>query len=426
MNVVGRSLCVLFLLTTTASAEPLPFRRAIELAVRHSNTMAQATAEQIRARAAYLEAHNMYVPQMTVGSGLAATFGFPLSIEGSAPSVLNLGVQSFLLNPAQREFVRAAKTEWDAAAFNTEDRRQQVILDTATAYIQLDRAGTAVSLLRQQLAAAAKAEQITDERVQAGVDSQLENTKAKLNSARVRLRLAEMQGMADVLRTQLAQLTGMPPAQIETVTESIPALPQVNQDADLAQHAAEASPAVRLAESMARVREQRAKGEHKQLYPVVDFIGQYGLFAKYNNYDEFFRTFQRHNGTVGVAIRFPFLNLSQRAHAQAADAEAAKARKQAEDARDQVSTETLKLQRAVEQLSAAAEVARLEHELAQADVDTVQTRLQAGQATLRDAENARLAESDKYAAFLDASYQLEKTQMQLLRATGELEKWALR
>jgi hypothetical protein len=58
-------------------------------------------------------------------------------------------------------------------------------------------------------------------------------------------------------------------------------------------------------------------------------------------------------------------------------------------------------------------------------VDAVQTKLQGGTATLRDEANARLAEGQKYSAYLDASYLVEQAQMQLLRSTGELEKWAL-
>jgi len=168
-----------------------------------------------------------------------------------------------------------------------------------------------------------------------------------------------------------------------------------------------------------------ARGEHKQLLPAIDFVGQYGLFSTYNNYQEFFREFQRNNGIIGVAIRFPLFNMSQRARAAVADAEAVQARQQAEDARNKVSNATRKLQRNIAQLAAAREVARLEYQLARADVDTVQTKVQAGTATLRDESDARLAEGQKYSAYLDASYQLEQAQMQLLRSTGELEKWAL-
>jgi outer membrane protein TolC len=149
------------------------------------------------------------------------------------------------------------------------------------------------------------------------------------------------------------------------------------------------------------------------------------LLARYNNYDKFFASFQRHNVTVGVVIRFPFLNFAQRARAEAADAESLKARKEAETVKQQVATDSLKLQQAVRNLAAAKEVARLEYQIASSDVQAVQARLEAGSATVRDQENARLLEQQRYAALIDASLELDKAQMQLLRSTGELEKWAL-
>ena len=72
-------------------------------------------------------------------------------------------------------------------------------------------------------------------------------------------------------------------------------------------------------------------------------------------------SFQQNNATVGVSIRFPAFNASQRSRAQAADADALKATKQAEAARNQVSEETLRLQRSVAQMQAARDVAQLEY-----------------------------------------------------------------
>ena len=417
-----RFICILALVSVL-HAEPLPFRQAVDLAVKRSAVI--SAVEQNRAHQAYLEAVRMYIPQVIAGSGLAKTFGFPLTIEGSAPAVISVNAVGYLINFGQREVVRAARTEWDATVLSAEDRRQQTILDTAVAYTQLDRSAMALTLLRQQEQEAVRAEQITAERVQAGVSPQLDLARARLASARVRLSIAQVEGNADLLRNLLSQLTGLPAPGIETVTESIPQLPEVSQGEDLASRAASVNPAVKLAFAHADAKQISARGEHKQLLPAIDFVGQYGLFSTYNNYQEFFREFQRNNGIIGVAIRFPVFNMSQRARAAAADAEAAQARHQAEDARNKASNETLKLQRSIAQLAAAREVARLEYQLARADVDTVQTRLQAGTATLRDESDARLAEGQKYSAYLDSSYQLEQAQMQLLRSTGELEKWAL-
>jgi len=414
---------VLVLLVSCACAEPLPFRKAVELAAKRSAVL--SATDQVRAHQAYLEAARMYIPQLIVGSGLAKSWGFPLSIEGSAPTAISVNTMGYLINPAQRDFVRAARTEWDATVFSSEDRRQQAILETAVTYTQLDRLVTALHLLREQEQEAVRAEQIATERVQAGVEPQLELTRAKLASARVRMGIAQVEGNVDVLRNLLAQLAGVSAAGIETVTESIPQLPEVSQSDDLAAKSASASPAVKLAFAQADAKQLRASGEHKQSRPSVDFVGQYGLLTTYNNYQEFFKQYQRHNGTVGVAIRFPFFNMSQRARAGAADAEAVQASHQAEEVKNKVSNETRRLQRDVAQLAAAREVARLEYQLARADVDAVQTKLQGGTATLRDEANARLAEGQKYSAYLDASYLVEQAQMQLLRSTGELEKWAL-
>jgi len=416
---------VLFLLAAVVHAEPLPFRQAVELAAKRSNLM--SATEQARAHDAYLAAARMYIPQLTVGSGLAKTFGYPLSIEGSAPSVVSVNATSYLVNPAGREFVRAAHMEWNASALSAEDRRQQAILETSVTYSQLDRMVAALHLLHQQEQEAQRAEQIASERVQAGVEAEIEVTRAKLASARVRMSIAQIEGNVDALRNLLAQQTGLPVAGIETVTESIPQLPEVSQRDDLAAKSASSSLAVKLAFAQADAKLFRARGEHKALWPAIDFVGQYGLFAKFNNYTQFFPagTFQYNNGVVGVAIRFPFFNMAQKARAAAADAEAVQARHDAETAKTKVSNETRKLQHQVAELAAAREVARLEYQLARADVDAMQTKVQGGTATLRDEAHARLAEGEKYTAYLDASYQIEQAQMQLLRSTGELEKWAL-
>src|SRR5215831_8631271 len=101
--------CLLGLVSLSCLAAPLDFHRAVELAAQHSAAVAIASADQERARAAYLELRDMYLPQVTVGSGLGYTAGFPLSLEGAAPSIFNLTSQQLLINPAQKWMVRSAQ-----------------------------------------------------------------------------------------------------------------------------------------------------------------------------------------------------------------------------------------------------------------------------------------------------------------------------
>src|ERR1700741_4469368 len=406
-----------------ANAEPLPLKRAVELSLTHSTVTGMATADMQHAYSAYRESQNNYVPQLVVGSGLGKSWGFPLTLEGSAPSIFNVNAQSALFNPALQQFVHAAKSEWQAATIENKDQRAQVIQDTVLSYTELNKWQQRLAWLRDQEAGAQKLEQAMSERIKEGVGSPVEETRARLSAARIRLRVAEAQGSAEVLQHHLAKLTGLNAADIVIAQDSIPTIPTLAQDDNAVERAANSNPAVQAAEEHARAQYLRAQGEHKTLLPTVDFATQYARLARYNNYDLFFKTFEANNATIGVAIKFPFFSSVQRAHAQAADAEALKAKRQAEAAKNQVSEETLKLQRAVRQMEAAQEVAQLEYQLAQSNLDAVQTRPDAGTATLKDVGDSRMQASEGYLALQGTTCELQRAQVGRMRSTVELEKW---
>jgi outer membrane protein TolC len=414
---------LVLLLAITASAEPLPLKRAVELALAHSTTAGSAAADQQRALASYHEARNQYVPQIVAGAGLGASYGFPLSLEGAAPSLFNINSQSALFNPALREFVRAAKTDWQASTLQGKDQRNQVVQDTVLTYAELNKWETLAAHLKDAYSDASKMEQLVNQRIQEGVDSEATRNQARLSTARAYLRTIEARGSIDVLRAKLATLTGLPAADIETVTDSIPALPEVKQDEDLATKAVQSNPAISAADTRAVAQELRAKGEHRALLPSVDFAAQYAVLSRFNNYDEFYQRFERNNATVGVSIRFPFLNPTQVAHAKAADAQAILARNDAKSAKNQVSEETLRLQRSVQQLAAAAQVAELEYQVASSNVETLQIRSESSTATIHDVDDARTQSNERFSALQDAKFQLERAQITLLRATGDLSGW---
>jgi outer membrane protein TolC len=419
-------LVIVAALSPQAIAEPLTLRRAVQLALQHSTGIAIADADQKRAEQNVLEQRNLFIPQVNVGAGIGYSNGFPLSLENLAPSLLNVTTQQYLFNMAQREFIRAARHDLASFSKMADDRKSQVVFETALAYAELDKVEGELNVLHQQESAAGRVQTVAQERVQAGVDSQVEITRAKLNYARVRLAMEQSAGQAELLRTRLSQLTGLPAASIQTVTESIPPLPMpVSQD-DFVARAVSANTNIHVANEQAVSKELRAKGEHRQLLPSVDTALQYAVLARFNNFDVFFRrdTFQRNNLTAGIVIRFPIFNAAQRSRAQGADYESLKAKKEAEEIKNQVTTEAMKLQQSVRQLAAAREVARLEYQLAGNDVQTVQAKMEVGGATIRDQENARLVEEQRYASFLNSTFDLDKTLMQLLRATGEIESWA--
>ena len=427
---VSMLLTLLMLPTVYATAqsqpvEPLRFASAITLALQHSGVMGIATVNQWRARKAYEETRNHYLPQFTVGSGLGYSYGFPLTLEGSAPSVVNFTSQQALFNLSLRQFLKAAKIDWQATSFDVQDKRAAVILDTALSYAQLVNATGKLKTLAEAQIAAEKAESVTQQRLNEGIDSKLDLTKSQLASARIRLRIADAQGQADVLREHLAKVTGLTSEEVQPDADSIPALPLISQEDDLASRAAANNPVVKLAEQKAEATATRAKGEHKATLPFADLASQYAYLARYNNYDQYFLKYSSNNLAAGLNIKFPFYNPAQKARAAQADADTVIARKQVDLTRNQVSEDTLKLQRSIRQLQAARDVYKLEWQVSQGDLEAIRVKLETGNANTRDLQLAQLDVNDKYAAYLDAEFELTRSELELLRLTGELENWAI-
>ena len=100
-----------------------------------------------------------------------------------------------------------------------------------------------------------------------------------------------------------------------------------------------------------------------------------------------------------------------------------KATTAAETASDQVSDETLRLQRSAEQMAAAKEVADLEYQVAQSNLESLRVRVDAGSAAWHDVQDAREQVNERYNSVQDANFELERARITLLRATGELAGW---
>jgi outer membrane protein TolC len=432
------------LLQASLLAETVSLKRVVQLALTHATGAAIAAADAQHASATYQELRDNYIPQLATGAGLGYSYGFPLALEGSAPSLFNLNAQSALFNPALRDFVRAAKVDSAVAALNAKDQRDQIIQDVALSYADLAKWEQRLARLQETEQAAHKMQAAVDERVKEGVDSELDGIKARLSVARVRQRIAEAEGAADVAREHLSKLTGIPAANIQTDPDSIPA-PPANPETgnkEAAKESAIFNPTVEAAVEHARAQYLRAQGEHKSLWPSIDFAAQYALLSRFNNFQNYYipsrpcttslgeflcvtSSFQQNNATIGVSIRFPLLNASQRARARGADADAVKATKQAEAAKNQASEQTLRLERSVAQMQAARDVAELEYEIAEKNLTAAQTRMDAGAATLHDLDDARSQASERFITLQDVTFELERSQLGVLRATGELEKWAL-
>lgn len=396
---------------------------AVDLALRSNPRVRLAESDVDKARAALSEARDVYIPTIVGGSGLGYSYGFPLG----QPSIFNFSAQSLVFNFSQRDYIRAARSALEAANSALMEAREAVAEDTALTYIAMDRDRERILALKQQTGFGERLNLIIQDRLAAGQDTPIDLTSARLSSAQLRLNLLHTEDDEAVDQLRLAHLTGLPASGLRTLTGSIPEIPAPG--AKNASPDAASSPAIAAAFANARSKQEIAFGDARYLYrPQVAFGAQYSRFARYNNYDLYYQRFQQNNAEIGVQITVPFFDVGRKAKARESAADAVHAERDAEQLRDQFTEGRLRVQRTALEFSVRSEIATLDQELAQQQLDALVIQLNSGnpngpQMTPKDEQRFRIAEREKYISLLDARFQKRQAQVNLLRQTGELESW---
>ena len=80
-----------------------------------------------------------------------------------------------------------------------------------------------------------------------------------------------------------------------------------------------------LPSSWLQIKTLEIKGFRAQRLPKVNLVAQYSLFAKYNNFQNYFQKFSRNNVELGASFEIPVLaGRAGAAYAEQSEAEAAK------------------------------------------------------------------------------------------------------
>jgi len=74
---------------------------------------------------------------------------------------------------------------------------------------------------------------------------------------------------------------------------------------------------------------------------------------------------------------------------------------------------------------AARDVAQLEYQLAQSGLEAAHSRSDAKTGTYHELADAQVQANERYLLYQDADFEYQRARLNLLRATGDLEKWAL-
>ena len=400
----------------------------VDQALRNSTAVRMAAADVQRAAAGVSEARDVYVPNFVLGSSVGYTYGFPIG----QPTIVNVSSQSLIFTFSQRDYIRSARAALNSAELSLADARQQVVLDAALDYIQLDTDQRRIEVLDQQNASASKLAIIEQQRLDAGVGTREDVLRARLLSAQLRLKRLHIQDDIDLVRERLAHVTGLPAASLVTETNSIPPSPDLQRSDPLAaKTSAMNTQSVRAAYANSLSHQYQAFGDARQIYrPQIGFGGTYSRFSEINNYQEYYLRFQHNNFEAGLQITLPLFDATRRAKENQSRAEALHATAQADQLRDQSSENIVLLEKSLLELNAQKEVAQLEDELAQSQLDAILTQInspgtQPGAAPLtpREEQQARIEERRRFGEVIDAGFEMIKTELSLLRATGGIESW---
>ena len=401
------------------AGEKLTLKRAVALAVENSRDVVLARLRQNVAEKSAGLGRSRFLPNLYTGTGAAYTKGFPL-IGGTAPSLFNLSYVQTIFNPPLRGEFRAAEEQSEVQRLEVERTRDAVMVRTASNFLELLKVRHSLELLRRERESAQKITSVTRERLEAGIELPVEVMRAQLSAARIEQRIAQLEAREDTLELELHQGTGLPPGQpLDLVAEDLPSTAD-EPLGDLVQQALTSNLELKQAEFERRAREQRLKGERGGYWPTVDLVADYSVLSRFNNYDRFFRHFERNAVNAGVSVRIPIFSSGTSAAVALARSELTAVEISLKNKRSNVEIDIRRQARRSRELEMAREVARLELQLAQENLRVVQAQFQEGRVSLRDLEKARLEESDRWMAFLDRDYERQQAQLDLLRSTGRL------
>ncbi len=423
----GAALVLLLSVSAQAQNSPpagvsLTLKRTIELALQNSRDIQIAKMQTSLAQRSALITKAEFLPNVYAGSGLGYSNGFPETPGGRAPSVFSISYTEQLFNEPLRGQSRELQEQVRSQKYVMEDARNTVILRTATAYLELAKVRHSLELLRKGQESADKILQITRQRQAEGFELPVEVTKAQLSKARMAQRILQLEGREDELEVFLRNQLGLPAGQeIDVTPEDLPGEAE-QAGADLVAAAMQNNSELQLAESDVRAREFRLKGEKRGYWPTMELVSVYSVLAKFNNFDEFFSKFQRNNFNLGMQLQVPLFSARTKAAIGLAQVNLEVAKAHLANRKTEVSTEVRQKARHIREKDAAKEVARLELQLAQQNTALLQSQLAEGKVNLREVEKALLDQNEKWLAFLDATFQRQQAQLDLLRSAGQLDK----
>jgi outer membrane protein TolC len=384
-----------------------------------------ARLDQQAAQARVKQVADPFSLKLGVGSGLAYTSGFPMNVGGSGPSIINAQASMTLYDRPSRLRVAEARERAKTGALSEEEKRSAVALQVTRLYLDAEALAQAKASLGAEIEALERILAIRQSQQSEGRVLPLEEKRAQLQLAAARYRLRETETSLAGAQERLAFLLGTEAAvRLRAGTEER-ALPGLPDSPELASRAAVgSSTAVQRLQVELAANQFRNQAARATRWPVVRLVSQYSMFSRFNNYDDFYNRFERHNGQVGASFELPlFVGSAAKAEKAEADVEGERLRLNLKTAERQAALDAADAHRHARDAEAYRELSGMELEVARENVSVLLARVNAGKARLEELEQARSEENRKWVQYYRSRAVAEQAIYDLLHKTGELVAW---
>jgi outer membrane protein TolC len=409
-------------LAAQAEIHTLTLKQAVARALNQNSDVVIARLEEAKAALGVRLARSPFAPRVGMGSGIAYTNGFPLSIEGSAPSIVQAKANQYLFNKPQSYAVEQAKENVKGAAFATGEKSDEIVYRVASLYIDTDRAGRLADSALKQVESLEKVLQSAQVRVEEGRELPVSAQESNVNLLRAKQRLVVMKTDREYASRSLAVILGYGETDLVIPAEEERTAPGIPPSEDEAiSTALTSSKEIKRLESNYTAKGLEVKGDRAQRLPRIDLVAQYALLSKYNHYEEYFATFKRNNGEIGASIEVPiFAGPGVKAQIEQAETDQKHIRAELDAARNRIMLDVHQSYQEIEKADSARQLAQADLDLARSQLSVILAQMSEGRASLRQVEEARFNENEKWIAFYDAQFNTERARLNVLRQTGKL------
>ncbi|HWO02819.1 MAG TPA: TolC family protein [Blastocatellia bacterium] len=412
----------------------LSFDEAVQLAIKNNLTSLLARERRNEARGVERESLAGLLPNLA-GAASQTNLTINLASQGLTPNAFPLIPFTFLgpfnvfdarvqlvqtlFNLGAIRNYQAGRAGVNIAAIGEQLSRQQVITNTALAYLNALRTERAVAATEANLELAQTLLTLATDQHKSGVATGLDVTRAETRVAQQQFRLAQAHTEAYQARLQLQRVTGLPLGGLLLLTDRLAytdaALPSAEAAVQLAQRQ---RVEIRLAEEQVKLNDYERRAAEAEQLPSIDFVGDYGSSGIKPN------VLDLPTRSVGIRLSVPIFNGGlTRGRIAAATSRQRQAELQLNDLRAQVEQD---VRLALQTLATAAEQVRAAEQalrLAERELQMARDRFQAGLGDNIEVVNAQTSLAESRDAQVAALTVHNAARINLASAMGRVESF---